>query len=84
MSSKLHPQQGFKAVMGLTRLAKMYGNDRLEAACVKALLLSAASYKTVSSILKSKLEYTGVGVPNIQLPSHENIRGKDYYARKQF
>jgi transposase len=85
MSSKLHPQQGFRSVMGLTRLGKMYGGERLEAACERALNLGATTYKTVNSILKSKLEYAGEAAqPIAQLPSHSNIRGKQYYASQQF
>ncbi len=85
MSSKLHPQQGFKSVMGLTRLGKMHGSERLEAACSRALLLGAPTYKTVNSILKSKLENVGQTIqPKVPLPLHPNIRGKQYYASQQF
>ena len=32
-----HPEQGFRACVGILRLAKTYGRERLEAACDRAL-----------------------------------------------
>jgi hypothetical protein len=40
------------------RLGKKYGAERLEAACRRALLQGAASYKSVKSILSSGLDRT--------------------------
>ena len=34
---KTHPEQGFRACVGILRLAKSYGAERLEAACARAL-----------------------------------------------
>ena len=33
MRAKPHPEQGFRSCLGILRLAKEYGVDRLEAAC---------------------------------------------------
>ena len=33
MRAKPHPEQGFRACLGILRLAKGYGVERLEAAC---------------------------------------------------
>lgn len=85
MSSYLHPQQAFRSCVGIIRLGKSYGTDRLEAACKRALDIGAHSYKSVESILKNKLDQTalsetspltnGKGTPT----SHEYIRGKHYF-----
>ena len=33
MKAKPHPEQGFRACLGILRLARSYGSARLEAAC---------------------------------------------------
>jgi hypothetical protein len=33
MRERSHPEQGFRAAVGIIRLVKSYGGDRLEAAC---------------------------------------------------
>jgi hypothetical protein len=45
-----HPQQGFRACLGLMRLDKRYGEDRLEAAWQRALRLGACSYQSLASM----------------------------------
>jgi len=81
MESRPHPQQGFRACLGLIRLAKTYGNERMEAACTRALSVGAYSYSSVASILKKGLDRQPL-LPNTE-PStpveHENVRGPDYY-----
>ena len=37
--SRPHPEQGFRACVGILRLAKTYGGDRLDAACERALVI---------------------------------------------
>jgi transposase len=56
MNSRAHPQQGFRSVLGIMSLGKTYGDERLEAACQKALDIKARSYKSVKSILKNNLD----------------------------
>ena len=45
--SRPHPQQGFRACLGLMRLGKEYGDDRLEAACGRALAPGAVGFKSI-------------------------------------
>ena len=80
MERRPHPEQGFRSCLGIMRLARRYGSERLEAACARALVLNTYSYKSVESILKNKLD--GKELP--EKPSgkcivHENIRGRSYY-----
>jgi transposase len=56
MRERPHPEQGFRASVGIIRLAKSYGRERLEAACGPALEIGARSYTSVNSILKSNLD----------------------------
>lgn len=83
MASRLHPQQGFRACVGIIRLGQSYGNERLEAACKRALHIGAHNYKSVESILKKKMDQIPLSpsLENEKTPeSHEYIRGKDYYG----
>jgi len=81
MGRKKHPQQGFKACLGVIRLREAYDDARLEAACARAAKVNAFSYTSVKAILKNGLDAQVLEVAqNIALPLHENIRGAQYYA----
>ena len=56
MRERRHPEQGFRACLGIVRLAKMHGSGRLDAACERALEINARSYASVKSILNNNLE----------------------------
>ena len=81
LSSRTHPQQGFRSALGLMRLGKLHGNDRLEVACKRALLAGATTYKSVASILERGLDRQAP--PETEAPAapinHRNVRGADYY-----
>ncbi|MBT8421359.1 MAG: IS21 family transposase [Gammaproteobacteria bacterium] len=84
LTTRRYPQQGFRSCLGILRLGKSYGNERLEKACKRALLLKAYSVKSVESILKCALEDKPIpeqsGQQELTLPAeHDNIRGPDYY-----
>ena len=75
-----HPEQGFRACVGILRLAKPFGVDRLEAACARALEIGALSYRSVRSILDHKLDRQTPARAQDTLPlDHANIRGPRYY-----
>jgi transposase len=80
MEQRPHPEQGFRSALGIIRLGRRYGEQRLEAACVRAIFMNAYSYRSVESILKNNLD--GKELPErLSCPSvaHENIRGGSYY-----
>ncbi len=81
MGSRAHPQQGFRPCLGLLRLGKRYGNDRLEAACARAVLIRSASYRSVKSILETRLDEQPLLVAPAasDVIEHQNIRGPEYY-----
>ena len=86
MSTRAHPQQGFRSCLGIMRLGQSYGADRLEAACQRALRVDAASYRSVRSILQVGLDRQEVpaGEPPAALPQeHENLRGSSYYGGEE-
>jgi len=75
------PQQGFRSCLGVLRLAKSYGDQRLEAACRRAVDIGGASYRSVESILKHNLDQKPLSeeAANQTPISHINIRGARYY-----
>ena len=81
LNSRAHPQQGFRSCLGILRLAKGYGNDRLEAACRRAVAIGGTSYRSVESILKHNLDQKPLpDQPSADEPiEHNNIRGARYY-----
>jgi hypothetical protein len=81
MQSRPHPQQGVNSCLGLVKLAKEYGAERLEAACHRALTIQALSYKSLKSILKHGLDKLSLPAPQLpsRLRSHANVRGRQYY-----
>jgi transposase len=82
LESRPHPEQGFRACLGILRLARQYGASRLEAACQRGLELGARSYGSIHSILQHGLDRRpSPRTPDIgELPfDHPNIRGAGYY-----
>jgi transposase len=81
LASRAHPQQGFRSCMGILRLAKSYGNARLDAACRRATAIGSTSYKSVASILKYNLEQKPLPGQSTteDVIDHKNIRGAKYY-----
>ncbi|MFO7813817.1 MAG: IS21 family transposase, partial [Pelovirga sp.] len=81
LASRQHAQQAFRSAMGLISLAKAYTPERLEAACALAMEGEAANYKSVKSILKTKLDQQPrqPSFPTTQPIAHDNIRGGHYY-----
>jgi transposase len=84
LASKPHPEQGYRACLGLIRLERRYGGERLEAACARALSCQAFSYRSVKSILDTGLDRVPVEESHAELPPHhENVRGLEYYADQE-
>jgi len=81
IASRAHPEQGYRACMGIKRLGETHGTDRLEAACKRALVIQSPSYKSVKSILAKGLDQKPLPNPVNEPPPvrHENVRGADYY-----
>lgn len=80
LREKTHPEQGFRATIGIIRHARSFGPERLEAACDRALEIGARSYTSVTSILKNNLDRRRPA-PATDGPAivHSNIRGPRYF-----
>lgn len=81
LEHKHHPEQGYRACLGVVRLPRVYSRARVEAACERALEISARTYASVKSILEHRLDQR----PNSKAAAdgpvihHPNIRGRRYY-----
>ena len=81
LNSRRHPQQAFRSCLGILRLAKSYGDERLEAAAARALAIGANSYRSIESILTHHLDENPSEQIELALPiEHHNIRGARYYS----
>ena len=81
MEQRPHPEQGYRACLGIMRLAKQYPAARLERACARALHFRACSYKSVVAILRHQrdAEPLPTEAEPPALPLHGNVRGAKYY-----
>ena len=83
LAARPHPEQGYRSCLGLLRLGKRYGNERLELAAARALVAGARSYRHVDSILKNGLDRLPAPVERQHDGAvavvHDNVRGPEYY-----
>ena len=81
IDERRHPQHGHRSCLGIFRLAKKYEAARLDAACARALLAGARSYRHVDSILKHGLDRAAALDVSSRGSNivHGNVRGRDYY-----
>jgi transposase len=86
IASRPHPEQGYRAALGIIRLAKGYAAARVDAACRRALALDVCRYQSIKSILKSGKDQEPLFAdPSAVSPcqiQHPNVRGSKYYAEQ--
>ena len=83
LDHKPHPEQGYRACLGLLSLGKRFGAARLEAAAQRAQTTGAMTYRSLHSILKLGLDQSSPDAveATTHLPAtHDNVRGAAYYA----
>lgn len=82
-----HPEMGYRSCLGILRLGKAYGAERLEAACARGLRAGARSYKSLQTMLEKGLdkvplpEAFDADAQPLPLLTHANIRGPTYFAK---
>jgi len=85
LASRPHPEQGYRSCLGLMRLAKQYGAERVEAASRRAVAVGARSYRHVEAMLKHGLDRLSIDAdppsPSTRLV-HDNVRGPAYYQQE--
>jgi hypothetical protein len=79
------PQPGFRAGLGLRRLGTRSGDERLEAACHRAIRIGACASKRSASLLKHDRDQQPLPGPPAAAPvmTHGNIRGAQSYHTNQ-
>ncbi|WP_339057093.1 Mu transposase domain-containing protein [Candidatus Regiella endosymbiont of Tuberolachnus salignus] len=78
---KSHPEQAYRACLGLRHLSKKYSPQRLNAACGRAIALGVYRLSALRSIEKG-LDSQPIPSPQPDLLGqleHQNIRGNRYY-----
>ena len=84
LASRPHPEHAYRACLGLMRLARRYGDERLSSACARALAIGSISYSSVKSILAEGLDRLALpGTEAAPAPArHENLRGAAYWSEE--
>ena len=80
-----HPEQGYRACLGILRLGKYYPPLRLEAAAARALACHAHSYRSLKSILERGLEQLPLELtpPTPTRAPHVHVRGARYFTDEE-
>jgi hypothetical protein len=85
LENRPHPEQGYRACLGLLNLARQFTAARLEAACRRALSIGSPTRKSIKSILEAKLDahpelFPATDQPRTTTaPTHANVRGAQYF-----
>jgi hypothetical protein len=79
LESTVFYEQTYNSCLGILRLSKQYGHERLEAACSRALTSATVNYGMIANILKNNLDrLTADDIP-LFIPKHGQIRGPEAY-----
>lgn len=80
LASKEFVEQTYLSCKGLKRLSEIYGLQRFESACRRALKGSRVNYGMIKNILEKNLDKQQDPQGELfSIPKHENIRGKESY-----
>lgn len=79
LAKKQHPEQAYKSCQGILSFAKRVGHQRLINACKRGLDIGYYNYRLIDDILKKNMDAYEDEKPAEHMPSHENIRGGNYY-----
>lgn len=74
-------ETGYRAANGLKKLRQQYGDERLEAACLRAARIGANALASLRSILRTGLDQQAAPESTHQEAAfdHPNVRGSKYY-----
>jgi transposase/DNA-binding CsgD family transcriptional regulator len=79
LQSKQHPEQAYKACVGILGFARKVGNERLNNACSRGIYYQSYNYYSIKNILDKGLDKEKADELQYTLPLHDNIRGENYY-----
>lgn len=80
LETKSHPEQSYKACLGVLSFAKKVGKERLNNACDRAMYYQSYGYQIIKNILTKGLDKEPIQLEiPCEIPHHSNIRGEVYY-----
>ncbi len=80
LAGRKHPEQAYRACLGILSLAKKHGNERLNRVCRRAGEVGTSSLKRIEEMIKLEKEDEEKQRKLFSsIPEHENIRGPEYY-----
>lgn len=81
LGSKAFPEQTYNSCLGILRLGKKYGPDRLEAACALLDQGPRVNYGIIHNILKNNMDKQVGSALNkdFKTPAHDNVRGAQHF-----
>jgi len=80
LDSREHPEQAFKACIGILKLGEKYEKETFKKVCRMAIKFNSPTYRFINNSLKNKTyNIEDEETNDLTLPFHENIRGKDFY-----
>lgn len=82
IAGKAHPEQAYRACLGLLNLNKNYGDERLENACRLGLAEGLRTVRNIRNILKHKRDQIPATADDTNTSlnqHHENVRGPNQY-----
>ena len=82
LQSRPFPQQAYRSCLGILGLAKKYNPALLEQACQTVFEAKVFSYRAVAQEVVYLQKQT-TPPPVETLPTHENIRGAEYYQERE-
>lgn len=77
-----YPETAYKRAVGILQLSRLYGRERLDAACSRAIYAESVSYNRIKNILENNLDSVlpdDLNQKQSHIPHHENIRGSNNY-----
>jgi len=82
MEEKKHPEQAYKSCQDILSFARRVGNTRLTNACRWGTSYGLYNYPIIERILNNRQDEFPLedsAGQEKEMPSHGNIRGKEYY-----
>lgn len=79
-----YPETAYKRIMGIIQQHKLYGSERLDRACERAMFGGKPSYRFIKNILDNGLDKEHIPTEELNsttphIPLHANIRGASHY-----
>lgn len=79
-----YPETAYKRAMGIIQLHSLYGSERLNNACRRAIYGQAISYRRIKNILENRLDSISLeeekeNTSKSHIPAHANIRGREAF-----